>query len=50
LVQQRCEQDGIEVIRMSAEEQARFAKATEVVYDKYQDYFTSGLVDQIKKQ
>ena len=49
LVQDRCEQDGIEVVRMSSEEQARFAEATEVVYDKYQDYFTAGLVDSIKR-
>ena len=31
LVQDRCEQDGIEVVRMSTEEQRRFAEATEVV-------------------
>jgi TRAP-type C4-dicarboxylate transport system substrate-binding protein len=49
-VQERCKADGIEVIRMSSDEQARFAKATEVVYEKYQDYFTAGLVDQIKNQ
>lgn len=49
-VQERCTTDGIEVIRMSAVEQGRFAKATEIVYDKYQGYFTAGLVDQIKKQ
>lgn len=46
--QERCKSDGIEVIKMSAEEQGRFAKATEVVYDKYQDYFTADLVSQIK--
>ena len=49
LVQERCEADGIEVVRMSVEEQARFADATQVVYEKYQDYFTAGLVDQIKR-
>jgi TRAP-type C4-dicarboxylate transport system substrate-binding protein len=49
LVQDRCEDDGIEVVRMSADEQARFAEATAVVYDKYQDYFTQGLVDSIKR-
>lgn len=46
--QERCEADGIKVVKMSADEQARFAKATEVVYDKYQNYFTPGLVDKIK--
>ena len=49
LVQDRCEADGIKVVKMTAEEQDRFAQATKVVYDKYQDYFTSGLVDQIKR-
>ena len=49
LVQDRCKQDGIEVVRMSEEEQKRFAEATEIVYDKYQDYFTAGLVDSIKR-
>ena len=49
LVQARCEHDGIEVIKMSATEQARFAEATQVVYNKYADYFTNGLVDSIKK-
>jgi TRAP-type C4-dicarboxylate transport system substrate-binding protein len=48
LVQERCEQDGIEVVRMSVKEQVRFAQATKVVYDKYQDYFTPGLVSSIK--
>jgi TRAP-type transport system periplasmic protein len=50
LVQQRCEADGIEVVRMSQSEQQRFAEATQVVYDKYQDYFTAGLVEQIRRQ
>jgi TRAP-type C4-dicarboxylate transport system substrate-binding protein len=49
LVQDRCETDGIQVIKMSADEQDRFAQATKVVYEKYQDYFTSGLVNQIKR-
>lgn len=49
LVQARAEADGIEVIKMSKEEQARFAQETEVVYTKFADYFTAGLVDSIKK-
>jgi len=49
LVQARAESDGIEVIKMSAEEQARFKAATQGVYAKYQDYFTAGLVDSIKR-
>ena len=35
-------------IQMDLVEQARFAKATESVYTKYQDYFTPGLVSSIK--
>ena len=46
--QERCEEDGINVIRMSTEEQARFATATKVVYDKFADYFTPGLVERIQ--
>jgi TRAP-type transport system periplasmic protein len=48
--QSRAETDGIEIIRMSTDEQKRFADATKVVYDKFVDYFTPGLVDKIKKQ
>ena len=47
--QARAEADGIQVLKMSKEEQARFAAETKVVYDKFQDYFTAGLVDKIKK-
>lgn len=47
--QNRAEQDGIKVLKMSNEEKARFAAETKVVYDKFQDYFTAGLVDKIKK-
>jgi TRAP-type C4-dicarboxylate transport system substrate-binding protein len=46
--QQRCENDGIEIVKMSAEEQARFAEATKSIYTKYADYFTPGLVDKIQ--
>lgn len=47
--QSRAEADGIQVLKMSKEEQARFAAETKVVYEKFQNYFTSGLVDKIKK-
>lgn len=50
LVQERCEADGIKVVKMSKAEQDRFAEATQGVYAKYADYFTAGLVDSIKKQ
>ena len=48
LVQARAEADGIEVIKMSKEEQARFAAETKVVYDTFADYFTPGLVTSIQ--
>ncbi len=48
LVQERAESDGIEVVKMSKEEQARFAEATKVVYSKFENYFTPGLVSKIK--
>lgn len=47
--QSRAEKDGIKVLKMSNEEKARFAAETKVVYAKFQDYFTAGLVDKIKK-
>jgi TRAP-type C4-dicarboxylate transport system substrate-binding protein len=47
-VQARAEADGIEVVKMSKEEKARFAQATEVVYAKFADYFTPGLVEKIQ--
>lgn len=46
--QTRAEQDGIQVLKMSKEEQARFAEATKVVYSKFEDYFTPGLVAKIQ--
>ena len=47
-VQARAEADGIEVVKMSTEEKARFAEATKVVYEKFADYFTPGLVEKIQ--
>jgi TRAP-type transport system periplasmic protein len=48
--QARAEADGIEVIKMSKEEQARFAAETKVVYDKFENYFTAGLVKSIQSK
>ena len=47
-VQARAEADCIEVVKMSQEEKARFAEATKVVYNKFADYFTPGLVEKIQ--
>ena len=50
LVQARAEADGIEVVKMSTAEQARFAEATKVVYEKFENYFTAGLVAKIQSK
>lgn len=43
-----CEAKGVEVVKMSAEEQLKFKEKTASVYQKFADYFTAGLVDSIK--
>ena len=43
-----CEAKGVEVISMSADEQAKFKEVTSKVYDKFADYFTKGLVQSIQ--
>lgn len=48
-VQTQAKKDGIQVSFLSETERAKFKLATEVVYDQYQDYFSAGLVDQIKR-
>ena len=45
-----CEAQGVEVIKMSAEEEAKFKAVTGQVYEMYADYFTAGLVQKIQKQ
>jgi TRAP-type C4-dicarboxylate transport system substrate-binding protein len=50
LVQARAEADGIEVVKMSEAEKARFKEATEVVYTKFADYFSAGLVAKIQSK
>lgn len=43
-----AESDGIRVIKFSREDQDHFKKATESVYEKFENYFTPGLVDKIR--
>jgi TRAP-type C4-dicarboxylate transport system substrate-binding protein len=43
-----CDEKGVAVVRMNAEEKAKFVQITSKVYDMYQDYFTAGLVDRLK--
>jgi len=43
-----CEFKGVEVVRMSAEEETKFKAVTSKVYDKFANYFTPGLVQSIQ--
>ena len=49
IVKSKCEKDSIKVVIMSDEERLRFKEATEYMYEKYDDMFTDGLLDSIKK-
>ena len=44
----RCEQDGITVVQLSAEDELAFREASESVYAQFADAFTPGLVDSIR--
>jgi TRAP-type C4-dicarboxylate transport system substrate-binding protein len=44
----QCEAEGVEVIKMDAEQEARFKEVTAPVYAKFADYFTPGLVEKIQ--
>lgn len=48
--QARAEADGIKLVKMDLVEQARWMQASEEIYTKYTNYFTQGLVDNIKSQ
>ena len=45
----QCEAEGVKVVRMSAEEECKFKAVTAEVYEKFDNYFSAGLVDSIKK-
>ncbi len=45
-----CEKEGVQVVKMSAEEECKFKAITRQVYDMYADYFTPGLVQKIQLQ
>jgi TRAP-type C4-dicarboxylate transport system substrate-binding protein len=44
----QCKAEGVEVVTMHAEEQAKFKQVTSKVYEKFADYFTPGLVQSIQ--
>jgi TRAP-type C4-dicarboxylate transport system substrate-binding protein len=48
-VKDECHHQHIPVVTMSEEEKARFKQATAWMYDKYNDFFSPGLIDNIKK-
>ncbi len=50
ITRERCAADGIEIVDLPAEEQDKFREATKEVYIKYENYFTPGLVDNIRNQ
>jgi TRAP-type C4-dicarboxylate transport system substrate-binding protein len=43
-----CKEKGVEVVQMDAQEQSKFREVTVQVYEMYKDYFTPGLVENIK--
>jgi TRAP-type C4-dicarboxylate transport system substrate-binding protein len=47
---EQCKQNDIQVVKMSEEEESKFREITSTVYDKFQDYFSPGLVEKIKLQ
>ena len=44
-----CKQKNVPVVSMSAEETDKFKTLVAPLYDKYQNYFTTDLIDQIQK-
>lgn len=47
---EQCKQNDVQVVKMSEEEEFKFREITSTVYDKFQDYFSPGLVEKIKLQ
>ena len=43
-----CQEKGVEVVKMSKEQQQKFEETTSKVYDMFADYFTPGLVKAIQ--
>ena len=50
LVQARCAKDDIDVVDLPEAEIEKFKQMTEQVYDKYENYFSAGLVKKIQLQ
>ena len=48
IVKSKCQKDDIDVVTMKQSDRDRFKKATEHLYDKFDDMFSIGLLDSIK--
>jgi len=48
VVKARCHDDDIAVHTMAVEERVKFQKATEYLYEKFEDMFSVGLINKIK--
>ncbi len=48
MARNRAQQEGIEIIEFPPEETEKFKQATRVVYDKFENFFTPGIVSGIK--
>jgi len=45
---ERLKAEGVSIHELTPEEKAEFIEKTRVVYDKFKDFFTPGLIDKIK--
>jgi TRAP-type C4-dicarboxylate transport system substrate-binding protein len=48
VIQDQCRRDGVAVVTLPTEEQEKFKRATEHLYDKYESYFSEGLIKKIQ--
>lgn len=46
----KLERNGVTVVHLDSDEMAELQQRTEVVYEKYQDYFAPGLINSIRQQ
>jgi len=48
LAMEKAQQEGIEIIDFPPEETEKFKQATQVVYEKFESFFSPGIIDEIK--
>lgn len=49
VIQKRAAEQGIPTVRMTAPEKARFVTETKTLYNKFNTYFSAGLLDQLSQ-